>query len=139
MRWRVQCTVNLKTIEDMPTIKRLKDIKPPVNPDRDLDRKRRQKVYQSKMWRNMSAAARMRQPLCPVCLAVGRVKVATDVHHLLSFTSKTGNERDALAHDVDNVIPLCDECHNAAHHGYLEGAATLDEMIERAKAHEAQD
>ena len=48
--------------------------------------------------------------MCRECKRYGRAKEATTVHHI-----KHLDEYPELALDDDNLISLCDACHNKAH------------------------
>lgn len=100
----------------------------------DLNRRERMKIYNTARWRRMRVSQLMAQPLCQVCEGCGRTAPAVDVHHLQSFTGYEGAARRAMAFDYDNLVSLCKVCHQAAHHGFLKGAGSLSEMIERAAA-----
>ena len=82
------------------------------------DRRQRQHVYQSGLWRPLRDAYLMAHPLCEDCQAAGRVRVATEVHHVVSFMlMPEGPLRDELAYDAGNLVALCGECHRARHRG----------------------
>lgn len=81
----------------------------------DLNRRDRQKVYHSAMWRRLSNAYLAAHPLCERCAEHGVVTLAVDVHHKVSFTRFTGLERMAMAYNPDNLMALCKECHANIH------------------------
>jgi 5-methylcytosine-specific restriction endonuclease McrA len=71
------------------------------------DRRADKAFYASTAWRRLRAEVLAEEPLCPDCLAEGRVEPATEVHHL--------RERKAapeLALTRDNLQALCHQCHN---------------------------
>ena len=107
----------------------------PKRKDRDsVSVKRRQKVYQSPLWRQMRQAHLMAHPLCEACKAAGLSTLAVDVHHLRSFTTGPNDEvRAELAYDPRNFCSLCKRCHQRVHHGDLQGCTTLTELRNRAK------
>lgn len=105
----------------------------------DLDRKNRQKVYQSKMWEELRKAKNMENPICQVCEMINKVNLTQEIHHLRSFTKYVGNERDAVAYNYNNLIALCKYHHYLFHHGYLQGATTLEEIEERVKKNEDKE
>ncbi len=117
----------------MPTINRPKNNHRRREAEKaDRSRKARQKIYQSQTWQDMRRGHLMCHPLCEVCEAVGRTTMAVDVHHLQTFVTPDGVRRD-LAYDMTNLVSLCKQCHQRVHHGDLQGAATLPEIIERAR------
>lgn len=112
----------------MPTINKL----PKKKKEYDIARKDRMKIYNSSMWRKLRDIKVKEQPLCEICLIEGRIKLSEDCHHLQTFTSaKNEIERDLLAFDSNNIINLCDECHNAIHHGKYKGCITKEDIIKR--------
>ena len=44
------------------------------------------------------------QPLCVLCLAAGRTRIATQLDHILALTNGGG-------HEASNLQGLCDACH----------------------------
>ena len=98
--------------------------------------KKRQKIYQNPLWQKMRLAKLMEHPTCAVCEMEGKIKLAMDVHHIISFVKgKTEAEQEALAFDYNNIIPLCKECHWEIHHGYLKGATSLEQIKQYVLAH----
>lgn len=102
----------------------------------DLDKKKRNEIYNSSTWRNMRKAKAMENPICQICEMENKVSLTEDVHHLNSFTEYNGKERDAIAFDYNNLISVCKYHHNLLHHGFLKGATTLEEIEERIKNNE---
>lgn len=94
----------------MPTLK-----KPNKQNTRNLNRQDRQKIYQSSKWQKLRAIYLMYHPLCEVCLSKGKITPGAHIHHLDSFLNYEGNERLQKAFDTDNLITLCEECHNHLH------------------------
>ena len=105
---------------------------------RDIDKKKRAEVYNTALWRRMRVAKQMAHPICEICDMIGRVNLTEDIHHLRSFTEYSGTERDAIAYDYNNLLAVCKEHHQLLHHGYLQGATTLEEIKERIEIHENQ-
>ncbi len=120
----------------MPTLNKGKGRRSRREAD-DLNRRDRMAIYNTARWRRMRVLQLMAQPLCQVCEGCGRTELAVDVHHLRSFTGFEGAARRMVAFDPDNLISLCKVCHQAVHHGYLKGAASLAEMIERSSARQS--
>ena len=94
----------------------------------------RQKAYQNYNWRRLRNDYIRLHPLCAECLRNGKVKPATDVHHLRS-PFKGGEINWTLLMDVNNLESLCAECHGLEHakqNGYEppeEVLARLDELL----------
>ena len=73
--------------------------------------------YKSKAWRALRAVALQRDHyLCQDCMAAKargemvRPRPATVVHHILSIEA-----RPDLSLALDNLVSLCDACHNKRH------------------------
>ena len=73
--------------------------------------------YKSAAWRKARAAALMRDHyICQDCLRAKargemiRPRTATTVHHIRPI-----DQRPDLKLDMDNLISLCDPCHNKRH------------------------
>lgn len=104
----------------MPTIKkpaRKKSKKPRKWSNRQL----RQKVYNSREWRELRAWYIAHHPLCERCSEQGRTSVATAIHHKTSFAKYFQNgeitEKSLqVAFDPDNLMSVCEDCHLTLHH-----------------------
>ena len=72
--------------------------------------------YTSRKWRQCrDAFIRECGGLCERCMSRGLITPATQVHHRTPLT--TVNLGDpAVALSFDNLMALCDECHNEQHH-----------------------
>lgn len=58
----------------------------------------------------------MDNPLCEVCLLAGKVTLAIDIHHIISFLSTdNSNKRSDLAFDYNNLQSVCKNCHQKIH------------------------
>lgn len=67
--------------------------------------------YNAPRWRRLRAAVLRRDGyLCRYCLRYGRRRQATTVHHI-----KHADEHPELAYNADNLISLCEACHNKMH------------------------
>ena len=67
--------------------------------------------YTSTAWKNKRAAILSRDGyMCRECKRYGRQRPATTVHHIKHF-----DEFPELALDSDNLISLCEKCHNKMH------------------------
>ena len=67
--------------------------------------------YKSKAWERKRAAILRRDGYqCQRCKRYGRQRPATMVHHIKHY-----DECPELALDNNNLISLCNDCHNAEH------------------------
>jgi len=57
-------------------------------------------------WRKLSERYRLENPLCVDCHSRGKVKPATEVHHLRKISEAPG-----LRLDPANLVSLCRACH----------------------------
>lgn len=83
--------------------------------DKDYDRYARDQTsrafYTSAAWLRCREVALARDNhLCQPCLRIGKLEPATTVHHAKELRT---NADKAL--DADNLISVCDACHNAVH------------------------
>lgn len=79
-------------------------------------RKERMSIYNTARWRELRRLKLQRDPLCENCLKKDTVKPADDIHHIVSFMSTNDPvQRRFLAFDFDNLMSLCDECHQEIH------------------------
>lgn len=118
----------------MPTIVK-KPKKQYTQSSQEAYRKRR-KVYNTKRWQRMRDAKLMEQPLCYVCQLEGKTTLASQVHHLRTFTQENDEDKmNAIAYDSSNLVGLCYHHHYAIHHSWLKGATSLEEIEQYTKAH----
>ena len=69
------------------------------------------KFYKSKAWKQKRAAILRRDNYqCQRCKRYGRLRQAQTVHHIKHY-----DEYPELALDNNNLISLCNDCHNAMH------------------------
>lgn len=67
-------------------------------------------------WRRLRLLKLSRQPLCERCEEQGRIRPATEVHHRVPVEQgRNYAEKQALAYDLNNLCPLCHDCHIAVH------------------------
>lgn len=122
----------------MPTIN--KPNKGKYNPTRernDLDRKRRQKIYQSPLWKRLRDSHLMEHPLCEVCELEGKITLAEHCHHLHTFMDGRNElEQKTLAFDPNNLCSVCSQCHNRLHLGDLRGCKSLDDIKQYIKTND---
>lgn len=102
----------------MPTIKKLPKRKQTYNPGTGR-RAERQAIYNTTRWRSLSHAKFLEQPLCEMCEKKGIATPATQIHHIVSFMSVDDPiARKVLAYDYNNLMSICQDCHNAIHNGF---------------------
>lgn len=100
----------------MPTINKPKTAR---NRNNELKRKERMKIYNSQRWRTLRAWKMLNSPLCEICEANGKITPVDDVHHIISFMStEDPARRNFLAFDYDNLMSVCDECHQKLHNKF---------------------
>lgn len=114
----------------MPTI-----YKPKKKRENEGNRKERQKIYNTPLWKGMRKTQVQQQPLCQVCEIEGKVKLAEDVHHLISFVGKSEEEKQQLAFNPDNIISVCRKHHNEIHNGKYKGCKSLEQIKQYWEAH----
>ncbi|MEH6868939.1 HNH endonuclease [Bacillus safensis] len=69
------------------------------------------KFYRSKAWRLCREEVLRRDHyLCQDCLTADRITAAETVHHIEELT-----DRPDIALSIDNLISLCNSCHNKRH------------------------
>lgn len=85
---------------------------------RDQRHIERQKLYQSKRWKEVRQYMKMKYPLCQDCLKEGKVVPMEEVHHIKSPFEKGLSEEEKYnrAFDEKNLVCLCKECHIKRHH-----------------------
>jgi 5-methylcytosine-specific restriction protein A len=80
-----------------------------------------QTVYNTKRWRDLRLNYLANHPICECCKKAGRIRAATDVHHvneISNATTKEGMQR--LGFDENNLMAICKECHYQIHNGHEE-------------------
>ena len=92
----------------MPTI--FKPKKKSTYKKNTVNHRRRIAVYKTEMWKQMRHNQLTKEPLCCMCLAKGRTKAASDVHHWIWLSEDIN-----LAFNPDNLVSVCSSCHGAIH------------------------
>lgn len=101
----------------------------------DLDRKKRQKIYQNPLWKRLRDAHLREHPLCEIALLEGRTVLAEDVHHWVSFMNgRTEMEMKTLAFDPRNIVAVSKLGHWELHHGRYKGCKSLEDVKQRIDA-----
>ena len=85
--------------------------------NREKRRKERQKIYNSKEWKELRLAVLREQPLCVDCLNEGKITLAAEVHHIQSFMKyeESDPRRMEYAYKKANLGALCKQCHIYRH------------------------
>ena len=97
----------------MPTINRKRKKRVYYNTE---SKKEAQSIYNTTLWRNIREQKLKQNPLCEQCESTGKTVAATEVHHIVPFsTAKNDFERHDLAYSIENLQAICRECHNKAH------------------------
>lgn len=95
--------------------------------DRHQRDKEGQKFYTSKEWQKVREIVKQRDKgLCKLCFSNKKITYADMVHHI---EERTENKEKQL--DVNNLICLCNSCHNYVHGEYNNG--NKKKMQERLK------
>lgn len=120
----------------MPTIK--KNTKGKYNATRernDLDRKKRQRIYQNPLWKRLRDAHLREHPLCEISLLEGRTVLAEHAHHWKSpFEAKDIMEQKTLAFDPHNIVSVSALAHWEIHHGRFKGCHSLEDVKQYLQA-----
>ena len=74
------------------------------------------RFYDSVEWLQCRAEKLSLSPLCEECREAGRVRVATEVHHILER-----KEHPHLAFTLSNLQSLCKSCHSKHSKGFKQG------------------
>jgi 5-methylcytosine-specific restriction protein A len=95
---------------------------------RELRRKERQAIYNTKRWKDLRRLMVQEHPLCQDCLENGRLTPTEEVHHAISPFRRglSPEEKERLAFDPDNLVCLCKECHIKRHMKDLPMSKKLD-------------
>lgn len=83
--------------------------------------------YNSRAWRHLSHdVIRKHNNECYLCRKIGKVSIAIITHHVQEL-----KKRPDLAYSIDNLIPLCFECHESIHQRGLYAVSKKFENPER--------
>ena len=98
----------------MPTINKGKKVNNYVRHDKAKDIYNN--VYNTARWRKLRQAYLMQHPLCELCEKEGKVKEATEVHHITPISNANDElSMKDLGFNHDNLMALCEECHHKIH------------------------
>ena len=74
------------------------------------------KFYGTKVWRDLREQKLFEQPLCERCLSKDKLTAATQVHHIVPFsTGPTEQKMWELFLNYDNLMSVCTQCHHEIH------------------------
>ena len=81
-----------------------------------IDKNKWRRFYGNKAWKQLRDDKLREQPLCERCLEEGRIRAATDVHHIIPFGLGIDEQQKwELFLDYTNLMSLCKQCHNKLH------------------------
>lgn len=96
------------------------------------NRKERSVFYSDKRWKPVRLARLHHATgLCEICQARGILTPATQVHHKDTFLNKDNTINWYKALDFNNLIALCQPCHNFVHNGTTTHGLDMVETIKR--------
>ena len=73
-------------------------------------------LYDTKQWKRLRNWYIMQHPLCEIHLKYGISKPAQAVHHTRPWSlGKTEDEQRELCFAEDNLLSVCNACHNQLH------------------------
>lgn len=74
------------------------------------------RLLNANKWAKLRRLKLQRNPLCEQCRKEGRIRLATEVHHIVPVESGGSEEAmRALAYDYNNLMALCHDCHRDIH------------------------
>lgn len=76
------------------------------------------KLYDTQAWRKLTKRMLRENPVCPSCLASGRMEAATETDHVVAHKGDR-----ALFFDPSNMWCLCKQCHAKKTAGERNGKA----------------
>ena len=103
--------------------------------------KEKAEIYNSREWKELTVLKKRANPLCEQCIKDGEaigipggyVKSVECVHHIIPIeTARTKEEMRRLAFDWNNLMSLCQSCHNRIHKEL--GSNTAKIVRQRAEA-----
>ena len=112
----------------MPWIKKNKKKR-----ENEGNRKERQKIYQTPLWKGMRLRYVMEHPTSEISEWEGKVALTEHVHHILSFMDVPKERMQEVAFDYNNLIAVTQEEHSRLHTGDLKGCRTKEEIRKRVE------
>lgn len=75
------------------------------------------KLLKSYKWQQLRARYLTQHPVCELCEKKNKTSLAKVVHHVVPVEdAKDVGLMEALAYDWNNLMALCDSCHEQIHH-----------------------
>ena len=79
-------------------------------------KKEYQRIIWGARWQNLRARYKAQHPVCEECEKNGKTSLANVVHHVVPIEdARDVTMMEMLAYDWNNLMALCDECHEAIH------------------------
>ena len=113
----------------MPWIKKNKKKR-----ENEGNRKERQKIYQTPLWKGMRLRYVMEHPTSEISEWEGKVALTEHVHHILSFMDVPKERMQEVAFDYNNLIAVTQEEHSRLHTGDLRGCRTKEEIRNKVES-----
>jgi len=79
----------------------------------------------SKRWRELRESILREQPLCVVCIALGRKFPAAEVHHIVPAAEMVKRYGEEGFYIRENLVPLCRRCHDRNENAWKTGTAGI--------------
>lgn len=74
------------------------------------------KYYQDKIYIQNKQHYKLHHPLCEDCLEQDIITPATEIHHIIPFsTGLTEEQKFNLLRNINNLRALCKDCHKKRH------------------------
>ncbi len=97
-------------------------------------RAKRQKIYNSKRWKDMRITYLMSHPVSEISEWQGKSALAEHVHHIVSFMDVSDEDVLRYAYDYNNLIAVTAEEHWRLHNGDWQNCKSKDEIKARVLA-----
>lgn len=92
------------------------------------------KLLKSYKWQQLRARYLAQHPVCELCEKNNKTSLATVVHHVVPIEdAKDAGLMESLAYDWNNLMALCDACHEQIH-VQLGSRFKASKTTQRAKA-----
>lgn len=74
------------------------------------------RLIHSAKWSRLRYKKLSINPLCEICESEGRIRAATEVHHVVPIETEVSyTGKRTLAYSINNLQSLCHDCHIAVH------------------------
>ena len=108
--------------------------KPKKKRENEGNRKERQKIYNTPLWKGMRLRYVMEHPTSEISEWEGKVALTEHVHHILSFMDVPKERMQEVAFDYNNLIAVTQEEHSRLHTGDLRGCRTKEEIRNKVES-----